>query len=100
MNTLYCYSVEIKVDDEAVLGMLRSLAHHSQTTGNARIPWGGTGRENWKSADHHVTFRFSTPQYQVDFINLANKWLMNHWQLIEVASNNPRNEGGTDVQVS
>ena len=69
------YSVTIFSDDLAVVGCLRSLSQHSQATGNARIPWGGTKREDWEHDRHHVTFRFTSTVYRDDFLRQAQRLL-------------------------
>jgi hypothetical protein len=58
----YHYSVSIKTDDEAVLNCVRALSQYAQRSGNPRIPWGGTKKEDWKRDDHCVTFHFSKPE--------------------------------------
>jgi len=54
----YKFSVTVHTDDLAVLYCLRGLTMHCQATGNARIPWGGTKRNDWQRDEHRVTFHF------------------------------------------
>jgi hypothetical protein len=63
----YHYSITIKTDDEAVLHCLRALSQYSQKSGNVRIPWGGTKREDWMVNNQEVTFHFSRPEYRKEF---------------------------------
>ena len=67
-HSKYHYSTKIKTDDEAVLQCLRALSLYAQSTGNNRIPWGGTKKGNWERDKHHVTFHFSTPKYREKFL--------------------------------
>jgi len=64
----YHYSVTIKTEDEAVLNCLRALSQYSQRTGNARIPWGGTKKDDWEEDNHCVTFHFSDSKYRELFL--------------------------------
>ena len=73
----YHYSITIKTDDLALLNCLRALSQHAQKTGNSRIPWGGTKREDWETALHHATFHFSSKLYRDDFLNQAKRLLPN-----------------------
>ena len=69
------YSVSMRSGDLAVVGCLRALSQHCQKTGNARIPWGGTSREEWKRKGKVVTFHFSEPGYREDLIREAARLL-------------------------
>ena len=60
----YHYSITIRTYDEAVLHCLRALSQYAQDTGNRRIPWGGTKKEDWELDNHCVTFHFSKPEYR------------------------------------
>ena len=71
----YHYSVTIGSNDLAVVGCLRSLAQHCQQSGNPRIPWGGTKKEDWLAAGRRVTFRFSNATYREDFLAQAKRLL-------------------------
>lgn len=62
------YSITFKSDDLALVGCLRALSQHCQKTGNARITWGHTAKEDWSAGGHKVTFRFSEPRYRDDMI--------------------------------
>ncbi len=42
------FSITVHTDDVAILYCLRALADYSQETGNTRIAWGGTKREDWE----------------------------------------------------
>lgn len=84
----YHYSVTIKTDDEAILHCLRALSQYAQFTGNKRIPWGGTKREDWERDDHCATFHFSKPEYRVIFIKKASCLLPRTlWEKIEEKDN-------------
>jgi hypothetical protein len=61
------HSVTVHTDSLAVVGCLRALAQHAQKTGNARIVWGHTKKEDWLSAGNKVTFRFSSTGYRAGF---------------------------------
>jgi len=63
----YKFSITIHSDDLAVVNCLRALSQYSQKTGNNRIPWGGTKDTDWESDKHHVTFRFTSPDYREGF---------------------------------
>lgn len=77
-------------DDLAVIGCLRALSQHSQATGNARIPWGGTKRSDWEAASHRVTFRFSSPDYRNDFVQHVSRLLPKSiYSIICMSDNDP-----------
>ena len=69
------YSVTLEAADLAVVACLRALSQHCQRTGNARIPWGGTKKDDWIAAAHKVTFRFSQPDYRESFIEETRRLL-------------------------
>lgn len=71
----YHFSVTIHTDDLALLGCLRALSQHCQRTGNPRIPWGGTKREDWEQARHRATFHFSSAVYRNDLLAEAGRLL-------------------------
>ena len=79
----YHYSVTINSDDLAVVGCLRSLSQHSQQTGNPRIPWGGTKKEDWLAACKKVTFRFSKTIYRDTFLAEASRLLPSSLYTVE-----------------
>lgn len=84
------FSVTIHTDDLAALGCLRSLSQHSQATGNARIPWGGTKREDWVRDHHHATFRFTSTIYREDFLRHAKRLLPTEiWRIASQSDTDP-----------
>lgn len=86
----YKFSVTVHTDDLAVLYCLRGLTMHSQTTGNARIPWGGTKKGDWQRDNHQVTFHFSSRYYREDFLKEAGRLFPNGlWQKIAESDNDP-----------
>jgi hypothetical protein len=87
---LYHFSVTVHTDDLALLNCLRALSQHVQVTGNARIPWGGTKREDWEKQQHQATFRFSSDEYRVNFLKEAKRLLpSNLWKVIAQDDNDP-----------
>jgi len=64
----YHYSVTVHTDALALRGCLRALIQHAQSSGNSRIPWGGTKREDWPRLNHHATFHFSNAFYRKEFL--------------------------------
>ena len=74
-HRLYHYSVTFQTSDLALLGCLRALAQYAQTTGNPRIPWGGTKYEDWKQAGQQATFRFTSAAYRSSFIAQVERLL-------------------------
>lgn len=86
----YHFSVTIKTDDEAVLQCLRALSLYAQATGNNRIPWGGTKREDWERGNHRVTFHFSSREYRIKFEKEALRVLPSgSWQKIDERDDDP-----------
>lgn len=78
MNTTHVdhhYSITLSAADLAVVACMRALSQHCQQTGNARIPWGGTKKEDWQASGKKVTFRFSNPDYRASFLNELNRLL-------------------------
>jgi hypothetical protein len=78
MSTIHSdhhYSITILTEDLALVGCLRALSQHCQKTGNARIPWGGTSKDDWKESGGKVTFRFSKQSYREDFIAKISRLL-------------------------
>jgi hypothetical protein len=69
------YSITVYTSDPAVLYCLRALADYSQKTGNTRITWGGTKREDWEANNKTVKFHFSDPNYRTGFIEEATRVL-------------------------
>jgi len=89
-HVMYRYSVTIKTDDLAVLHCLRALSAYAQLTGNTRIPWGGTKKEDWGRDNHHVTFHFSKPEYRESFIKEASRLLARDlWEKVRQSDNDP-----------
>lgn len=62
------YSVSYFSDDLGAVYCLRGLSQFCQKTGNARIPWGGTGKDDWLAKQKVVTFHFSQALYRDNFI--------------------------------
>ena len=86
----YHYSVTISTDDGAVLQCLRALSLYAQSTGNNRIPWGGTKKGDWERDNHRVTFRFSTPEYRKTFFKEVSRLLpKNLWDKIRERDYDP-----------
>jgi hypothetical protein len=84
------FSITVRTADLAILYCLRSLADYSQETGNTRITWGGTTKDDWKRNGNSVTFRFSRPEYRSGFLSEANKILpKDTWQSISTDDNDP-----------
>ena len=74
-HSAYHYSVTVHTDDLALLGCLRALSQNAQATGNPRIPWGGTKREDWEANKHRATFHFSGTPYRDNFLHEARRLL-------------------------
>ena len=86
----YRFSITVYTDDVPILYCLRALADFSQETGNTRIAWGGTKREDWERDKRTVTFRFSKPEYRVKFFKEAIRVLPNKlWKTVEEDDNDP-----------
>jgi len=84
------FSITVHTDDVAILYCLRALADYSQETGNTRIAWGGTKREDWERDGRSVTFRFSKPEYRVKFSDEAVRVLpTKSWQKVKEDDNDP-----------
>jgi len=97
-HQLYRFSVTIHSDDLALVGCLRALSQHAQATGNPRIPWGGTKREDWQRDKHKVTFRFSSQTYREDFLKQVERLLPSGlWQKVAESDNDPATPQ-TDLQ--
>ena len=69
------YSITYHSNDLAVVGCLRALSQHCQRTGNARITWGNTSKEDWRASGNKVTFHFSHPSYREALIAEAERIL-------------------------
>jgi hypothetical protein len=69
------FSITLHSEDLAVVGCLRALAQHCQTSGNARIAWGHTKRPDWLRAGKKVTFHFSQHGYREQFKKEASRLL-------------------------
>ena len=90
----YHYSVTIETDDEAFLHCLRALSQYAQITGNKRISWGGTKKEDWERDNHCVKFHFSKLEYREKFINEVSRLFPlpipnNLWKKIKKNDNDP-----------
>jgi len=84
------FSITVHTDDLAVLYCLRALADYSQETGNTRITWGGTKKEDWERDGRSVTFRFSRPEYRAKFTDEAIRVLpIKSWSKVRVSDNDP-----------
>ncbi len=84
------FSLTVQTKDLAVLYCLHALADYSQKTGNTRITWGGTTKADWKNNNETVTFRFTKPDYRVDFSNEANRLLpQKSWKNVKESDNDP-----------
>ena len=84
------FSITVRTPDLAVLYCLRALADYSQETGNTRITWGGTRKEDWERDKQCVTFRFSKPAYRDKFVKEANRVLLNgSWSKVKESDNDP-----------
>jgi len=86
----YKFSITVNSDDLAAVNCLRSLSQYSQKTGNNRIPWGGTKDTDWKNDGHHVTFRFTSPEYREGFKSEVSRLLpSNCYTFTEESNCNP-----------
>lgn len=84
------FSATVHTRDPAVLYCLRALADYSQKTGNTRIVWGGTRREDWERQAHQVTFHFSSPTYREGFLLESQRLLpAESWEKIRESDNDP-----------
>lgn len=84
------FSITVHTDDLAVLYCLRALADYSQTTGNTRITWGGTKKDDWEHSGRMVTFRFSSPSYRTGFTKEAVRVLPDgSWSKVRQRDNDP-----------
>jgi hypothetical protein len=84
------FSIRVQTDDIAVLYCLRALADYSQETGNTRITWGGTKKEDWERSGRSVVFRFTRPTYRTRFIKEASRVLpAGSWAKVAENDNDP-----------
>lgn len=84
------YSIQVQTDDLAILYCLRSLADYSQKSGNTRIAWTGTTKDNWQRDNQKVKFHFSQLNYRENFINEANRILPERsWKVVSIHDNDP-----------
>lgn len=89
------FSITIHTDDLALLGCFRSLSQHAQATGNARIPWGGTKREDWQRDKHQATFHFTSSLYRDDFLHHSRRLLpAGMWQVVAQRDDDPATPQG------
>ncbi len=86
----YHYSITMHTTDLAILYCLRALADYAQKTGNTRIAWGGTSKEDWKRNNQSVKFHFSQPKYRDNFVEEAIRILPeNSWHKLKQDDNDP-----------
>ncbi len=86
----YRYSITIETSDEVILQCLRAICNYSQTRGNQRIAWGGTGKYDWSRNGNQVTFHFSEPRYREVFKHEANRVLpTDAWYIVGENDNDP-----------
>ncbi len=86
----YHFSITVSTDDLAVLHCLRGLSMFAQKEGNKRIPWGGTGEQNWERHHHQVTFHFTLPVYRAEFEQQAKRLLSGGvWSKVGDSDENP-----------
>lgn len=84
------FSITVKTSDLAILYCLRALADYSQETGNTRITWGGTTKDDWRRNQNSVTFRFSRPEYRAGFLRETGRVLpKDSWQTLSTSDNDP-----------
>lgn len=84
------FSIMVHTDDIAILYCLRALADYSQETGNTRITWGGTKKEDWERDGQSVTFHFSSPAYRTKFTGEAHRVLpRGSWSKVKECDNDP-----------
>jgi hypothetical protein len=84
------FSVTVRTSEPAVLYCLRALADFSQKTGNTRIVWGGTRREDWERQHNQVSFHFSDPRYRQGFLMEANRLLpVGSWEKVGENDHDP-----------
>ena len=84
------YSITVQTPDLAILYCLRALADYAQKTGNTRITWGGTKKEDWMRNNQTVKFHFSQPAYRDDFVEEAIRVLPDgSWSNVRQDDNDP-----------
>jgi len=84
------FSITVHTDDIAILYCLRALADYCQETGNTRITWGGTKKEEWERGGKSVTFHFSSPAYRTKFSREAARVLpSDSWSKVRESDNDP-----------
>jgi len=89
-HTDHHFSIQIYTSDVAILNCLRALADYTQETGNSRITWGGTGRDNWEQNNQQVTFHFTDPEYRHHFKQEASRVLpYDSWSIVQENDNDP-----------
>lgn len=70
------YSVSCSTDDLAVLHCLRTLSQFAEGSKIPKsIPWGGTKEAAWRRNANVVTFRFTSPDYRMTFLDEAARLL-------------------------
>ena len=84
------FSITFQTSDLAVVGCLRALAKFCQKTGNNQIPWGGTKDKDWRNAENHITFRFTTPDYRDGLASEAQRLLQRElWSVVDKSDTDP-----------
>jgi len=84
------FSITVHTEDLAILYCLRAIADYSQETGNTRITWGGTKKNDWERQNRSVTFRFSKPSYRTKFTQEAGRVLpADSWRKMTESNNDP-----------
>jgi len=85
----YRFSVTVHTDDLPMLYCIRGLSHFAQKKGLINITWSGTGKEEWESSGHVVTFRFTRPAFRSDFLREAHRLLPSGWREVKQSDNDP-----------
>ena len=70
---LYHFSLTLQTTDAAILGCLRSLAHHTAGGPRPQISWGGTKEPEWKRNGGKVVLRFTSADRRTRFLAEANR---------------------------
>lgn len=84
------YSATLRIDDEAVLHMIRGLSQYCESGKYKQIAWGGTKTKSWRTSGGSVTFRFSAPADRDLFLSKATRLLpAGMWALLGTNDNDP-----------
>ena len=87
---LYHYSLTLQTSDPAVLGCLRSLAHHTAGGPRPQISWGGTKEPDWQRNGGKVVLRFTSADRRTRFLAEANRVLVQGlWTKLSQNDNDP-----------